>query len=71
MKFFFVLHHFMDGRLVLALQPGNLSIGFCFPFKHIQNFHFLTKGKEITGSLRLRNTTSITTLTLWGHYYNK
>ena len=51
----------------------NLAISaydFFFPyFHHIQNFHFLTNGKDITASLRLRSTTNITTLTLWGHYY--
>jgi len=39
--------------------------------RHIQNFHFLATGKDITASLRLRSTSSTTTLTLWGHYYGK
>jgi len=43
-----------------------------FNFHLIQNFHFLTNGKVmITASVKLRSTTSITTLTLWGHYYGK
>ena len=42
-----------------------------FFFHHIQNYHFLTTGKDITASLRLRSTTRITTLTLWGHHYGK
>jgi len=42
-----------------------------FYFHHIQNFHFVTNGKDTTASLMLRSTTSITTLTLWGHSYGK
>jgi len=38
---------------------------------HIQNFHFLTNRKDITASLRLRSTTSIKTVTLWGNFYSK
>jgi len=34
-------------------------------------FHFLTNGKDITAFLKLRSTTRITTLTLWGHCYGK
>jgi len=50
----------------------NLPISaYDFFFNHIRNFHFLTNGKDITNSLRLRSTTSITTLTFWGHYYGK
>ena len=49
----------MNGRFVLAIQPGNLHIQFFFYFHHNQNFHFLTNGKDITASLRLRSTTSI------------
>jgi len=60
-------HHFTNGRFVLAIQPGNLHLRFFFYFNHIQNIYFLTNGKDITASLRLRSTTSITTLTLWGH----
>ena len=44
---------------------------FFFYFNHIQNFHFLTNGKDTTVPLRLRSTISITTLTLWGNYYSK
>ena len=54
--------------------PCNLAISeydFFFYFHHIQNFHFLTNRKDITASLRLRSTTTITTVTLWGHYYGK
>jgi hypothetical protein len=67
----FVLHHFRNGRFVLAIQPANLRLRFCFYFNHIQNIHFLTSGKGIMASLRLRSTTSITTLKLWGHYCGK
>jgi len=51
--------------------PYNLAISaydFLFHCNHIQNFHFLTNGTDITASFRLRSITSITTLTLWGHY---
>jgi len=54
--------------------PYNLAIStydFFFYSKHIQNSHFLTNGKDITASLRLRRSINITTLTLWGHYYGK
>jgi len=36
-----------------------------------QHFQFLTNGNDITASLRLRSTTNVTTLRLWGHYYGK
>jgi hypothetical protein len=48
-----------------SFLPYNLAISaydFFFYFHHIQNFHFLTDGKDITASLRLRSTTGITTL---------
>ena len=52
-----------------SFLPYNLAISaynfFFFYFNHIQNFHFLTNGKDIMASLRLRSTTSITTLMLW------
>jgi len=56
-----------------SFLPHNVAIPAYdfFYFNHIQNFHFLTNGKDITASLRLRSTTSITTLTLWSHYYGK
>jgi len=56
-----------------SFLPYNLAISAndFFHFHHIQNAHSLTNGKDITASFRLRSTTTITTLTLWGHYYGK
>ena len=56
-------HVFCSGNLSHKIPPPH--------FNHILNFHFLTNGKDITASLRLRSNTTITTLTLWGHYYGK
>lgn len=72
MYFFFVLHQFTVRKFGLDIQPGNHKIRFFFfYFNHVQNFHILTKRNDITASRRLRSTTSITTLTLWGHQYGK
>ena len=38
-------------------------------YHHTQNFPFLTNGWDMKVSLRLRSTTSITTITRWGRYY--
>ena len=56
-----------------SFLPYNLAFSAYdfFYFNHIQNFHFLTNGKDNTASLRFRNTASITTLKVWGHYYGK
>jgi len=71
MIFFFFLHHFTNGRVVLAIQPDNIPLQLLFYFYHIQKFQFLTNEKNITASLMFRSTTSNTTLTLWGHYYGE
>ena len=71
MKFFSLF--FITSRMEDSFSPYNLAISAYdfFYFHHIQNFHFLANGKDITASLRLRCTTSITTFTLWGQYYGK
>ena len=58
---------FITSRMEDSFLPCNLAISEYdfFYFNHIQNFHFLTHGKDITTFLRLTSTTSITTLTLW------
>ena len=65
---------FITSRMEDSFLQYNLAISaydFFFYCNHIQNFHFLTNGKDITASLRLRSTASITTLRLWSHYYGK
>jgi hypothetical protein len=66
--FFVVLHYFTNGKFILAIQTGKIRVQFFLNFYHIQNFHFLTIGKDTMASLTLRSTTSITTLKLLGHY---
>jgi len=51
-----------------SFLPYNLPISaydFFFYMNHVQNFHFLTNGKDVTDSLGLISVTSITTLMLW------
>ena len=55
-----------------SFLPYNMAISAydCFLyFQHIQKFHFLTNGKDITAYLEFRSTIGITTVTLWGHFY--
>jgi hypothetical protein len=44
MNFFFVLHHFMNGRFILAIQPGSPCIQFFF-IASIPRIFSLTNGR--------------------------
>jgi len=60
---------FLPHNLAIFVYDIYIYIYIFSYFNHIQNFNFLTDGKDITASLRLRSTNSTTTRTLWGHYY--